>query len=142
MKQLFLTLLIIPFTGAGGFNYNDKFVEIRSGDWPIILQRSIGSSDTTYSLQFRDAQVLSSPVMDTLTFANTAQLKYFEKALTTLKTGHTGDIAKFKDYSITRADKKYDGTWYILKIKFGLTDFKQPEADLMINTIRTLKFSN
>jgi hypothetical protein len=67
-------------------------------------------------------------------------LKYFEKALTTLKTGHNGDIAKFRDYSIKRADKKYEGTWYILKIKWGLTDFRQSEADLMINTIRALKF--
>ena len=78
--------------------------------------------------------------MDTLPFPNTSQLKYFEKALTTLKAGHNGDIARFKDYSITRADKKYEGTWYLLKIKFGLTDFKQSEADLMINTIRGLKF--
>ncbi|MEO5681996.1 MAG: hypothetical protein ABIQ88_05100 [Chitinophagaceae bacterium] len=145
MKKIFLSLLIIPVAGIGRFNRmhllpTDKPVEIRTGEWPLLLQRSIEQSDTTYSLQFRDVQVLSGVVMDTLAFTNTAQLKYFEKALTTLKTGHTGDIARFKDYSITRADKKYEGVWYILKIKWGLTDFKQAEADLMVKTIRGLKF--
>ena len=144
MKQLFFSLLIIPIAGSGRFNrkplYNDKPVEIRSGEWPIMLQRTIQQSDTTYSLQFRDAQVLSVLVMDTLPFPNLSQLKYFEKALTTLKTGNNGDIAKFKNYSIVRADKKYEGTWYILKLKWSLTDFRQSEADLMIKTIRSLKF--
>ena len=97
MKQIFFSLLMIPFAGGGGFTriplYNDKPVEIRSGEWPIMLQRTIEQSDTTYSLQFRDVQVLSSLVMDTLPFPDLSQLKYFEKALTTLKTGNTGDIA-------------------------------------------------
>ncbi len=118
-----------------------SLVEIRSGEWPILLETNIGRSDTSYSLQFRDVQVLNSVVMDTLAFANPTQLKYFEKALTTLKTGHTGDIAKFRDYSIVRADKKYEGVWYLLKIKWGLTDFKQSEADMLIKTIRGTKFN-
>ena len=144
MKHLFFCLLIISFAGSGGFTriplYNDKPVEIRSGEWPIMLQRTIERSDTTYSLQFRDAQVLSVSVMDTLPFPDLSQLKYFEKALTTLKTGNNGDIAKFKNYSIIRADKKYEGTWYMLKLKWSLTNFRQSEADLMIKTIRGLKF--
>ena len=144
MKKIFLSLLLIPFAGNGRFNSihpsSDSLVEIRSGEWPITLQRTIEQSDTTYSLQFRDVQVLSGVVMDTLPFPNLSQLKYFGKALTVLKTGNNGDIAKFSDYSIKRADKKYEGTWYILKIKWGLTDFRQSEADLMINTIRGVKF--
>jgi len=146
MKQLILCLLIIPFAMSGRVNNNSTSannnnpVEIRSGDWPILLQRTIEQSDTTYSLQFRDVKVLSGVVMDTLPFPNLAQLKYFEKALTTLKTGNTGDIARFKDYSIKRIDKKYEGTWYMLEIKWGLTDFRQPEADLLIKTISGLKF--
>ena len=144
MKQVLLSLLMISMAGTGPFNsmhvYNGKPVEIRSGEWPIMLQRHIEQADTTYSLQFRDAQVLSSAVMDTLPFPNLSQLRYFEKALTTLKTGTNGDIARFKDYSITRAEKKYEGTWYILKFKWGLTDFRQSEADLMINTIRDARF--
>jgi len=76
--------------------------------------------------------------MDTLSFSNLQQLRYFEKALTTLKSGNNGDIAKFKDYSLKRADKKYEGIWYILRHQWGSTDFRQPEADIMIKTIRSL----
>lgn len=144
MKKIFFSLLLIPFAGIGKLNTllpgSGNPVEIRSGEWPIILQRDIAQSDTAYSLQFRDGQVISSLVMDTLSFANTSQLKYFEQALTVLKAGKNGDIAKFKNYSITRADKKYEGVWYILRLKWSLTDFKQPEADLMISTIKGLKF--
>ena len=80
----------------------------------------------------------SCALKDTLAFSDVQQLKYFEKGLTALKNGNNGDIATFKDYSIKRADKKYDGTWYILRIKFGLTDFKQTEADILTKTIRGL----
>ena len=144
MKQLLLGLLVIPFATIGWMNRipqpANNPVEIRSGEWPILLERTIEQSDTSYSLQFRDVKVRSAVVMDTLPFPNLVQLKYFEKALTTLQTGHNGDIARFKDYSIKRADKKYEGVWYMLEIKWGLTDFRQPEADLMIKTIRGLKF--
>jgi len=135
---------MIPFAGNGGMpgisESTHSPIEIRSGQWPIQLERTIQQSDTSYSLQFRDAQVLSSVVMDTLPFSNLSQLKYFEKALSILKTGNNGDIARFKDYSVKRADKKYEGTWYILQIKWGLTDFRQSEADLMVKTIRESKF--
>ncbi len=144
MKKIFLSLLIIPFTGIGKVNKAPKTgnnpVEIRSGEWPILIEKKIGQSDTSYSLQFRDVKVISTVVMDTLSFPNLSQLKYFEKALTALKTGNNGDIARFKNYSIKRADKKYEGVWYLLEIKWGLTDFRQSEADLMIKTIREAKF--
>ncbi|MFT3936752.1 MAG: hypothetical protein QM726_24215 [Chitinophagaceae bacterium] len=144
MKKLIFCLLAIPFAGGNGFNLsttNTKAVEIRAGDWPIILERSIDRTDTSYSLQFRDMQVLTSPVLDTLSFPDLSQLKYFEKALTVLKTGNVGDQAKFKNYSITRASKKTEPGSYILRLKWTLTDFKQPEADLMMKTIRELKFT-
>lgn len=142
MKKLFLSLLVIPFSGIdrAPLSANNP-IEIRSGDWPILLETNIRGSDTSYLLQFRDVQVLNSVVMDTLAFPNPSQLRYFEKALTTLKAGHNGDIAKFKDYSIVRADKKYEGVWYLLKIKWGLTDFKQSEADILVKTIRGVKFN-
>lgn len=145
MKTTFFALLIIAMAGIGWMGRSHlpagKLIEIRSGEWPILLEATVGRSDTAYSLQFRDVQVLNSVVMDTLAFANTTQLKYFEKALTTLKVGHNGDIAKFSDYSIVRADKKYQGTWYLLKIKWGLTDFKQSEADMLVKTIREIKIN-
>ncbi|HXL73170.1 MAG TPA: hypothetical protein VN963_06045, partial [bacterium] len=96
--------------------------------------------DTSYSLIFRDQQVEDAVVMDTLEFENLGQLKYFGQALDVLKKGHTGDIANFKDYSIKRADKRFDGgVWYILRIKFGVSDFQQPESDIMCKTIGSLK---
>ncbi len=145
MKTILLSLLIIALAGIGWVSRMHQpasyLTEIRSGDWPIVLETTVGGFDTSYSLQFRDVQVLNSVVMDTLAFPNSTQLKYFEKALTTLKAGHNGDIARFKDYSVARADKKYEGTWYLLKIKFGMTDFKQSEADILVKTIRGAKFN-
>jgi hypothetical protein len=138
MKRLISCVLILPFFGMvglpSGHAFSTNIVEVRSGDWPINLEKS----DTSYALLFRDQQVTNSVVMDTLPFPNLEHLKYFQQALTVLKTGHHGDIAKFSDYSIKRTDVKYKGTWYLLRIKWGLTNFQQPEADLMIKTIKNL----
>ena len=142
MKKLILCSLFVPLAGQAGLNSSryssTNLVEVRTGDWPITLERTIEDADTSYSLQFRDVQVLTSVVMDTLPFPDLGQLKYFSKALVTLKNGGNGDIAKFKNYSIKRADKKYEGIWYILRFQWGSTDFRQPEADIMINTIKNL----
>jgi hypothetical protein len=142
MKKLILCSLFIPFAGKAGSNSGHapevNLLEVRSGDWPITLEMEVERSDTSYFLEFRDEQVLTGVVLDTLPFADKTQLKYFERALTTLKTANNGDIAKFKDYSIKRAEKKYDGVTYILRYQWGSTDFRQPEADMMIHTIRGL----
>jgi hypothetical protein len=142
MKRLILCALFLPFAGRAGFNSahssSTNLVEVRSGAWPINLERTIEDSDTSYSLIFRDQQVLNGVVLDTLPFPNLKQLQYFGKALSALKTGSNGDIAKFKEYSIKRAEKKYEGVWYILKVHWGSTDFQQPEADIMTKTIKNL----
>jgi hypothetical protein len=143
MKRLILCSLFIPLTGSkrllpDKLPSSTNLVEVRSGAWPINLERTVENTDTSYSLEFRDEEVLTGVVMDTLPFPNLQQLRYFEKALSTLKTATNGDIAKFKNYSIKRAEKKYDGIWYILRFQWGSTDFRQPEADIMINTIRNL----
>jgi hypothetical protein len=66
-------------------------------------------------------------------------LRYFQKGLAALKKGATGDIAKFKDYTIKRVDIKKDGIWYILSCGMGsITNFKQTEADKIISAITTL----
>ncbi|HMH20142.1 MAG TPA: hypothetical protein VK563_00130 [Puia sp.] len=163
MKRLILSLLI-PFAGQTGI-YNGYMlpgsdaaagdraisnshtvsrgqigatsqVEIRSGVWPILLEKSNSIPGAAYSLQFRDMQVITGVVMDTLPFPDLGQLKYFGKALSALKTGNNGDIARFKEYSVSRADKKYEGVWYLLKYQWGTTDFQQPEADIIIKAIR------
>jgi hypothetical protein len=143
MKRFILSALLMPLAaGRPGFDQADpistNLVEVRSGIWPMTLERTIDRPDTTYSLQFRDQQVINGVVLDTLPFPNLQQLKYFGKALSALKNGNNGDIAKFKDYSVKRADKKGEGTWYLLRYQWGLTDFQQPEADIMIKTIRSL----
>jgi hypothetical protein len=117
-----------------------NLADVRTGEWPMNLERDIDRRDTSYSLIFRDQQVENGVVMDTLEFENLRQLKYLGQALDVLKKGHNGDIANFSNYSIKRADKRYDGgVWYILRDKFGLTDFQQPEADIMCKTIGGLK---
>jgi hypothetical protein len=117
-----------------------NLVDIRSGNWPMNLERDIDRRDTSYSLIFRDQQVRDVVVMDTLEFENLGQLKYFGQALGVLKKGHNGDQANFSNYTLKRADKPLDGgVWYMLKIKFGVTDFQQPEADIMCKTITGLR---
>jgi hypothetical protein len=136
MKRIILSALLIPLAVNAGFNKvrssTTNLVEVRSGDWPMNIEKYTEPSNTSFALIFRDQQVTSGVMLDTLDFPNLVQLKYLEKALTVLKTGHNGDIAKFNNYSITRTDKNYDGVWYLLRIKWGLTNFRQTEADLMI----------
>jgi hypothetical protein len=143
MKKLFLSVLIIPFAGTAGLQRipslsTTHLAEVRSGEWPMDMERDVDRRDTSYSLIFRDQHVEDVVVMDTLAFPNLQQLKYLGQALTVLKSGHNGDIANFSNYSIKRADKKFDGVWYILRDKYGLTDFQQPEADIMCKTIKGL----
>jgi len=140
MKKLIICLFFLPFSLRAGFDnlqVPGNF-HVREGTWPILLERTIGIMDTTYFLTFRDEQVLTSVVMDTVPFPNLKQLRFFQQALTALRAGHNGDEAKFKGYSIKRADVKRESTWYILRHdQWGLTNFQQPEADLMINAIKT-----
>ncbi|HTS43145.1 MAG TPA: hypothetical protein VMH01_02035 [Puia sp.] len=145
MKKLILLLLSIPFVCFTGFkrvahySTNTNLVQVRGGDWPINLEKDTEKPGAvSYSLIFRDQSIMNAVVLDTLPFTDLGQLKYFEQALSALKKGNNGDIAKFKDYSIKRAEKKFEGVWYILRYQWGLTDFQQPEADIMINTIRGL----
>jgi hypothetical protein len=142
MKKLILISLFIPLAGKAGLNsakaINSTLVQVRTGEWPISLERIVKRSDTSYFLQFRDQQVTNTEVLDTLPFADKTQLIYFEQALSALKKGSNGDIANFKDYSIKRAEARTEGKWYILRYQWGMTNFQQPEADIMISTIRGL----
>lgn len=138
MKKLLICALALPFLGMmrvrhAGTDWTNV-AEVRSGQWPINLQRD----GATYYLIFRDQQVLNAESLDTLPFPNLGQLQYLGKALTALKAGNNGDEAQFKDYTLKRADKKGDGIWYILRYQEGLTDFRQSEADIMCKTIKGL----
>jgi len=128
MKKLFLSLLLLPFAPTGP----NGSVEIRSGKWPISLERNGGS----YSLIFRNQQEMQAETYDTVEFANKGQLVYLDSALMVLKKGHDGDEATFSNYSVKRADKKFEGMWYMLQTKYATTNFRQREADLISQAIR------
>lgn len=139
MKRLFLSALILP-VAAAAYSWTlvrpPDSVEVRSGKWPISLERTTDRAGVAFSLIFRDQSELNGTLLDTLDFADIGQLRYFDQGLAALKKGSNGETARFKDYSITRSDKKYDGTYYILRADFGQTTFQQPEADIMSKAIR------
>ena len=141
MKRLIFPLLLLPialmaFVSRIHHSF-DTIVEVRSGEWPINLERYPDKAGMVYGLIFRDEQVLNGNVLDTLSFPNLEQLRYFEKGLTALKSGNNGDVARFSNYSVSRADKK-PVIWYVLKDKYGVTSFQQGEADIISKTIRGL----
>jgi hypothetical protein len=146
MKKLFLSVLLLPFAGWQGLDKHplqaarlpgETIVEVRSGAWPINLERNADGAGT-YSLIYRNQEILSAVSLDTLTFSNLEQLTYFGKGLAALKAGSNGEIVHFKDYTIGRTDKKFEGIWYLLRYQFGSTSFQQPEADIMGKTIKGL----
>lgn len=128
MKKLLLSLLLLPFAKTGPASS----VEIRGGKWPISFE----SNGNAYLLIFRDQQTMVEEVYDTVEFAGRKQLVYFDSALAVLKRGNDGDEANFTTYSVKRADKKFDGRWYILRTKYSSTNFRQAEADAIVKTIR------
>ena len=141
MKKLLLSAIFLPFAGGAGFGVDPSttnLADVRTGKWPINLERWVERRDTSYVLIFRDQQVMNAEVLDTLPFANRGQLHYLDQALTSLKKASNGEIATFKDYSIKRADKKFEGIYYLLRYKEGAVEFRQPEADILSATIRKL----
>lgn len=142
MKKLSL-LFIFPLSVLVSFPLDPTaytLADVRTGIWPINLERDIDRRDTSYSLIFRNQQYNDGVVMDTLVFANAGQLRYFGQALGVLKKGNNGDIANFSNYTLKRADKRLDGgVWYMLHTRYATTDFQQPEADIMCKTIAGLR---
>ena len=142
-KLIILSLFATPFFVKAQFTISNSsttsLLELRQGTFPLELQRVIKETDTCYVLEFRDQQFTSVVNMSTLKFGNLQQLRYFMQALAVLKKGNTGDIAKFKDYTVKRVDVKKDGIWYTLICGEGeVTNFQQSEADKMVATIKSL----
>jgi len=145
MKKLIFLLLFLPFITKAKAQFTITntstitLAELRSGDWPLELQRIIKESDTLYLLSFRDKQYPNSLNMSTLQFGNLAQLKYFQKGLTALKNGSNGDEAKYKAFRIKRTDVKKNEIKYVLTTNDGdLTDLLQTEADILVKAIKGL----
>jgi len=139
MKKLILPVVFVLFAGfhSRPKNLPENIVEVRGGAWPINLERNADGVGT-FSLIYRNQEVMTGVSLDTLTFSNVEQLKYFAKGLDRLKTGSNGEILTYKDYTLGRADKKFEGIWYLLRYQFGSTSFQQPEADIMGKTIKGL----
>jgi hypothetical protein len=139
MKHFLLLILLSPLFMKAQFKIvnsaTTNLLDVRQGTWPISLQRITKPNDTCYVLQFRTQEYTNSVIIKTLRFCNLEQLKYFQKGLAALKSGSTGDVAEFKEYTIKRVDMYKEGIWYILTCDGGLTNFQQPEADRMIAVI-------
>jgi hypothetical protein len=144
MKNLLWLLFCIPFAAKAQFTIVNtatiNLVELRQGGtWPINLQRVTKESDTCYVLSFRDQEYTNDVIMTTLRFKDMEQLKYFEKGLSALKMGSSGDIAKFKEYTVKRLDVRKEGITYVLSLTEGATtNFQQSEADKIIAAIKIL----
>ena len=149
MKKLIFLSFFLPILAKAQFvlvnNSTTSLIEPRTGTWPLDLQRVIRESDTSYVLAFRDQQENSSVNMSTLNFGNLDQVRYFGKGLAALRSGSTGEIAKYKEYTIKRMDVKKLGVkergtvWYILQCADGTTtNFQQEDADKMITAIKAL----
>ena len=132
-KMLILSLFILPFISKAQFTITNSsttsLLQVRDGTWPMELQRIIKETDTCYVLEFRDQEYSNVVNMSTLRFGNMQQVKYFMQGLAALRKGNTGDIAKFKDYTVKRIDVKGTGVWYTLSCGEGeLTNFQQSDA--------------
>ena len=147
MKKLLVVIFFVPFISRAQFTITNSsttsIVELRSGTWPLDLQRIIKNTDTCYALQFRDQQVTDGVNMALLRFGNMSQLRYFQQGLSALKTGTNGDIANYKDYTIKRMDvrnpDKKNGIWYMVTCSDGpVMNFQQADADKMIAAIKSL----
>jgi hypothetical protein len=148
MKKLIFLLLFLPFLfitkAKAQFTITNTstitLAELRTGDWPLELQRVVKESDTIYLLSFRDKQYPNSVNISTLKFGDLTQLKYFQKGLSALKSGSNGDEAKFKSFSIKRTDVKKTGTKYVLTCtdEGDVTDIQQTEADTLVKAIKSL----
>jgi len=69
MKKLLVLFFFLPFISRAQFTLTNSsttsLVEVRTGTWPVDLQRIIKNTDTCYALQFRDQQVTSDVNMAT-----------------------------------------------------------------------------
>jgi hypothetical protein len=144
MKRLILFAILLPFSAITGFKRNadpvtKNLAEVRSGLWPINLERDVEGRDTSYALIFRNQEVIQGSVLDTLPFPNLGQLRYFGQALDYLKDRKNGETAQFKDYTIKREEKKFQTVSYLLSLKYSSTEFQQMEADIMRKTIKGLR---
>ena len=143
MKKLLVLIFLVPLLSKAQFKITNtstiNICELRGGTWPMNLQRIVKKSDTIYMLTFRDQQDAKEVTMTQLKFGSLKKLKDFEEGLAALKQGSDGDAADFTEYIVKRTDVKKEGAAYTLTNPAGaLINFKQVEADKMIDAIKKL----
>jgi hypothetical protein len=154
MKKVIFLFVIFPFIVAKA---NAQFTitntssitlaDLRTGDWPLQLQRIVKHGDTAYLLSFRDKQYPNNHNISTLKFGNLVQLRYLQQGLTFLMGADDGTEATYKGFTIKRTDDKAPSAKTKKKLaKFTLicteqgdvTDIQQSEADALVKTIASL----
>jgi len=154
MKKLIFLFVLLPFVAVKAraqFTITNTstitIADLRSGDWPLRLERIVKKNDTIYMLSFRDKQYPNTHNISTLKFGNLNQLRYLEQGLSYLMTADDGTEAAYKAFTIKRTDDKAVDTKTKKKIvKFTLickdegdvTDIQQTEADALVKAIHKL----
>jgi len=136
MKQLLLIPLFLHLNSRPNsfkeFYPTVDLMTVRVAPWTINLQRVVYYTDTCYALQFRDQSTMSSVAIVTLDLETVEQLNYLKEGLETLKKGHHGDIAEFRNYSLKKVGTKKDNAWYILSYNGAVTNFQEAQANRII----------
>jgi hypothetical protein len=142
MKYLLLISLFLRTPDGSLFKSTQypevDLMQVRVGTWPINMQRFIYYTDTCYAIQFRDQHAINAVTYKTMDLETLEQLKYFKEGLVTLKKGHNGDIAEFRNYSIKKVGVKKEDFWYILSYDGAITNFQEAQANRIIFIINDL----
>ena len=154
MKKLVFFFVLLSFFVVGAkaqFTITNTstitIADLRSGDWPLRLERIVKKNDTIYMLSFRDKQYPNVHNISTLKFGDLTQLRYLQQGLTYLMGADDGTEATYKAFSIKRTDdkaldsktkKKVVKYTLICKDDGDVTDIQQTEADALVKAIQKL----
>jgi hypothetical protein len=150
MKKLIFLLLFLPLIlkkAEAQFTITNTstitLADLRTGDWPLQLQRIVKKNDTMYMLSFRDKQYPNNHNISQVKFASLSQLRFLQQGLTYLMTADDGTEATYKEFSIKRTDdrtrKKPIPKFTLICTEDGdVTDIQQNEADALVKAINKL----
>jgi len=154
MKKLIFLFIILPSIAVKAkaqFTITNTstitIADLRSGDWPLRLERIVKKNDTIYMLSFRDKQYPNTHNISTLKFGDLTQLRYLEQGLSYLMTADDGTEATYKAFTIKRtndknidakAKKKLAKFTLVCKDEGDVTDIQQGEADALVKAIHKL----
>lgn len=154
MKKLVFLFAILSFIVAKAkaqFTITNTstitIADLRSGDWPLRLERIVKKNDTIYMLSFRDKQYPNTHNISTLKFGDLTQLRYLQEGLSYLMKSDDGTEANYKSFSIKRTDdKNIDARTKKKSVKYTLickdegdvTDIQPGEADALVKAIQKL----